>query len=180
MSREIFLFNDPERFIIGTVGAPGERAFFLQVRGAQGLRTFALEKSQAAALAERCSEILREISASSNALAVDTSQLDTPIEAEFTIGVMSLLWDAESSRLLLEAQSAINPFDESVVTDLLSDDEVGAPPILRVRFTTEMARSFIKRTEDVVASGRQPCMFCGGPIDPSGHVCPRANGYRRR
>ena len=30
-----------------------------------------------------------------------------------------------------------------------------------------------------VAAGRPPCPFCGDPLDPSGHVCPRANGYRR-
>jgi len=21
--------------------------------------------------------------------------------------------------------------------------------------------------------------FCGGPLDPTGHICPRANGYKR-
>jgi hypothetical protein len=31
----------------------------------------------------------------------------------------------------------------------------------------------------VVAAGRPPCPFCGGPLDAGGHVCPRANGYRR-
>ncbi|NDH38436.1 MAG: DUF3090 domain-containing protein, partial [Actinobacteria bacterium] len=25
-----------------------------------------------------------------------------------------------------------------------------------------------------------PCVFCGGPINPGGHLCPRANGYRRQ
>ena len=24
-----------------------------------------------------------------------------------------------------------------------------------------------------------PCPFCGGPMDPTGHLCPRANGFRR-
>jgi len=31
----------------------------------------------------------------------------------------------------------------------------------------------------VVAAGREPCPFCGGPMDPQGHLCPRANGFRR-
>jgi hypothetical protein len=31
----------------------------------------------------------------------------------------------------------------------------------------------------VVAAGRQPCPFCAFPIDPQGHLCARANGYRR-
>ena len=42
-----------------------------------------------------------------------------------------------------------------------------------------MARSFAARAESVVAAGRAPCPFCGGPIDADGHLCPRANGYRR-
>lgn len=180
MSREIFTFSDPDRMIIGTVGQPGERAFFLQVRSHDALRSFALEKTQAAALAVRCEEILKEISAPNLLSLQDNAPLDTPIESEFTIGVMSLLWEAESSRLLLEAQSALDPLTEMVVDELLSDETEGAPPILRIRFTVETARSFIVRTHEVVAAGRAPCIFCGLPIDLTGHLCPRANGYRRR
>jgi hypothetical protein len=32
----------------------------------------------------------------------------------------------------------------------------------------------------VVSAGRPACPFCSQPLDPSGHICPRANGYRRR
>ena len=39
--------------------------------------------------------------------------------------------------------------------------------------------AFAQRALAVVAAGRPPCPFCGKPLDPSGHVCPRANGYRR-
>ncbi len=42
------------------------------------------------------------------------------------------------------------------------------------------ARAFCKRAQAVVAAGRPPCQFCGGPMDPAGHLCPRANGFRRR
>jgi uncharacterized repeat protein (TIGR03847 family) len=42
-----------------------------------------------------------------------------------------------------------------------------------------MARAFVKRAQAVVSAGRPPCPFCGNPLDPQGHVCPRANGYRR-
>ena len=42
-----------------------------------------------------------------------------------------------------------------------------------------MARSFAARAESVVAAGRASCPFCGGPIDADGHLCPRANGFRR-
>ena len=37
----------------------------------------------------------------------------------------------------------------------------------------------VRRARALVSAGRPPCPFCGGPLDPTGHVCPRANGYKR-
>jgi uncharacterized repeat protein (TIGR03847 family) len=37
------------------------------------------------------------------------------------------------------------------------------------------ARAFARHAERVVAAGRPACRFCGGPIDPDGHACPRMN-----
>ena len=42
------------------------------------------------------------------------------------------------------------------------------------------ARSFVQRAEQVLEAGRPSCPFCGNPIDPDGHLCVRANGFRRR
>ena len=180
MSRLIYSFEDPIRFIIGTIGLPGEREFFLQVKDASKVRSFSLEKSQANALGERCSEILREIKARRNPELIDLNPLETPVESEFPIGVMSLLWNAEDSRFLLEAQSALGVDSNQLAEELVQGDDDAAPPLLRVKFTAEAAAAFSRRTSDVVAAGRQPCMFCGGPLDLSGHLCPRANGFRRR
>ena len=36
------------------------------------------------------------------------------------------------------------------------------------------------RAEPVVGGRAAPCPFCGSPIDADGHLCPRANGFRRR
>ena len=52
-SRMIFNHENADRFIVGTVGAPGERAFFLQVTSEIGSTTVAIEKNQVAAVAER-------------------------------------------------------------------------------------------------------------------------------
>jgi uncharacterized repeat protein (TIGR03847 family) len=52
--------------------------------------------------------------------------------------------------------------------------------ILLVRLDAGSARAFVKRAERVVDAGRPTCPFCGGPIDPDGHLCVRANGFRRR
>ena len=67
--------------------------------------------------------------------------------------------------------------DETDVPDLESD--AAGPDTVRIRLTAEAARAFVARAVAVVAAGRPPCPFCHLPLDPSGHICPRANGYRR-
>ena len=187
MARLIFEFLRPERFLIGTVGVPGEREFYLQVKGdsfgKKVLASFALEKSQAAALAERSREMAKEVGRDfgpiSNHLA-DLAPLETPIESEFPLGVMALSWLQDEELFFFEAQSIGDSRSDEVFEELLQDDTLDAPPILRVKLTGQELITFAKRTELVVAAGRQPCVFCGGPINPGGHLCPRANGYRRQ
>jgi uncharacterized repeat protein (TIGR03847 family) len=48
-----------------------------------------------------------------------------------------------------------------------------------VFLTPPAARAFAVRADRVVNAGRKPCPLCEEPLDPSGHVCPRQNGYRR-
>jgi uncharacterized repeat protein (TIGR03847 family) len=62
MSRRVFEFSDPDRFIIGTVGMPGERTFYLQAREGAQVTSAVLEKSQAVVLAERVDQLLDESS----------------------------------------------------------------------------------------------------------------------
>jgi len=50
---------------------------------------------------------------------------------------------------------------------------------VRVVLTPAEARAFARRSLALVAAGRAPCPFCGEPLDPEGHICPRANGYKR-
>ena len=52
--------------------------------------------------------------------------------------------------------------------------------MLLVRITPGTARAFALRAGRVVEAGRPSCPFCGGPMDPAGHLCVRANGHRRR
>ena len=49
-----------------------------------------------------------------------------------------------------------------------------------VRLEAGRARAFVKRAALVIEAGRPDCPFCGNPIDPDGHLCVRANGFRRR
>jgi uncharacterized repeat protein (TIGR03847 family) len=188
MPRQVFDYDPPERFVAGTVGQPGSRTFFLQARTGVRLTSVALEKAQVSVLAERVDELLDEVLRRSGgtapvpALATadseDNDPLDTPIEEEFRVGTMSLAWDGESQRVVIECFAEGTATDEEL-EEAGEDEETADGALLRVSLTGAAARAFAKRALAVVAAGRPPCPFCAGPLDPEGHICPRANGYRR-
>ncbi|MBO8190379.1 DUF3090 domain-containing protein [Streptomyces oryzae] len=194
MSRQVFLYDPPDRFVAGTVGLPGRRTFFLQASAGGRTTSVALEKAQVEALAERIDELLDEVVRRSGGSAPvpavapsevdDKAPLETPVEEEFRVGTMALAWDGEGERMVVEAQAIVElePGEDEDLADaeerLLQDDENG-PPMLRVRISGSMARAFAKRAMEVVNAGRPPCPLCSLPLDPEGHVCPRQNGYRR-
>ncbi|WP_415948785.1 DUF3090 domain-containing protein [Streptomyces sp. KLOTTS4A1] len=194
MTRQVFLYDPPERFVAGTVGLPGRRTFFLQASAGGRVTSVALEKTQVAALAERMDELLDEVvrrsggSASVPAVAspenTDTAPLDAPVDEEFRVGTMALAWDGDSEQMIVEAQALVELDAESeddlaAAEERLLQDEENGPPMLRVRLSGAQARAFAKRALDVVNAGRPPCPLCSLPLDPEGHVCPRQNGYRR-
>ena len=178
----IFLFDPVERFVVGTVGVPGERTFFVQARTGSRLVSVSLEKAQVAAIADRVLQILREIRLSEPLTVIervshDDQPLESPIDEEFRVGVIGLAY--VSDRRLIEIDLQAITDSDNADDELLEIDTSSEQDILRVLMTLGYAESFAKRANTVVAAGRAPCPFCGGPIDPNGHLCPRSNGYRR-
>jgi uncharacterized repeat protein (TIGR03847 family) len=192
MPSVVHSFDPPERFVAGTVGEPGARTFFLQARDGRRLVSVALEKQQVALLAERVDELLDEVTglAAGVVPAVapfeldDNDPLDQPIEEEFRAGTMTLSWDPGDERVVIE----VFPVDDSVAFVTENDageqeievEEPEPEEVLLIRITPGQARAFAKRAQQVVSAGRPDCPFCGGPIDAGGHLCPRANGFKRR
>jgi uncharacterized repeat protein (TIGR03847 family) len=183
-------FDPPERFVTGTVGEPGQRTFFLQARSGSHLVTVALEKQQVAALAERIDELLDEVMATQGGATTvpavaplaleDGEPLEQPIEEEFRAGTMTLSWDPDDARVVIE----VFPFTEAAVVspDQAEEDFEEPEPdeLLLVRIPAGAARAFVKRATQVLGAGRPSCPFCGNPVDPEGHLCVRMNGFRRR
>jgi uncharacterized repeat protein (TIGR03847 family) len=187
-------FDQPERFVAGTVGQPGERTFYLQVTDRGRVVSVALEKVQVAALAEKLDELLDEVrrrhGADSPIPAVppreleDVAPLTAPVEEEFRVGTLALAWDDDVAQVIVEAQSleadAVEAAAESDPAEGRVPGEEGpfSGDLLRVRLAPAAARAFAKRAQRLVAAGRPPCPLCGNPLDPEGHVCPRQNGHR--
>ena len=183
MTARILLFDSPDRFVAGTMGLPGERTFFIQALQGSRLISVSLEKTQVQALADRLIYMLREIRQSDPTIIIgrlpkDDAPLSTPIEDEFRVGVIGLAFDAGSELIQIDLQAIAEESSEE--PDFIDvDDLSGDQDILRVLISPGEADKFSKRALIVVGAGRQPCPFCGGPLDPKGHLCPRANGYRR-
>jgi uncharacterized repeat protein (TIGR03847 family) len=187
MPRRRYLFDPPERFVAGTVGQPGERTFFLQARDGARVVSIVLEKVQVAVLADRLSELLSElgrrgVAAAEQAVLAsagatdDTEPLDEPINEAFRAGSLTLGWDGDDERVLVEAR-AQSEDGEEIDPDEDDDEDEDGPDLLRVRMTADAARSFVARAARIVSSGRPPCPLCGAPLDPQGHICPRRNGH---
>jgi len=78
----------------------------------------------------------------------------------------------------LEEMIVLDLDDEEDLEDYLEeveeDDELPAS-VVRVLLTPDQARAFCDVADMVVSSGRPPCRWCGAPLDPSGHACPKMN-----
>jgi len=192
MSHQVYAFEPPDRFVVGTVGEPGERTFYLQASGGGRLVSVVLEKVQVSLLAEKLDELLGEANrrfgvpvAEPSTGSVDNDPLAAPVEEEFRVGTLGLAFDVDSSTVVIEAIEVGESEPEDGGEDGGEDGEPEQEPAehldrLRVRITPEETRAFIERARRVVAAGRPPCPLCGQPLDASGHICPRHNGYHRR
>jgi uncharacterized repeat protein (TIGR03847 family) len=164
-------FDPPTRCVVGTVGQPGERTFFLQVQDADRIISVILEKDHI--LDQGAPDVVAPSP-------IDDAPLAQPILTDFRIGILGLAWDDVENRIVIEAGSRVVELEEiGDLPELEIEDEDANNEMLDIRLTVELARGFVERSLRVVKAGRPPCPFCGNLLDPTGHICPRANGYRR-
>lgn len=206
MARRVFSFDRPDRFVCGALGEPGRRTFFLQARRGPQVVSVALEKTQVAVLAERLGHLLvalreRGVDVTEGGAAeADTGPLAEPVIEQFRVGTLTLAWDSDRERVVIEAREMTDVDDDDddddepaadegeggVETAFGFGDEMGAlvardladgPDVVRVQLEPAEAHAFAARAIAVVQAGRPPCPMCGAPLDPSGHFCPRRNGF---
>ena len=180
MATRVHEFDWPDRVVVGTLGLPGARTFYLQVRAGTQIISIALEKQQSALLAEKIDEILDQlITIDGNPFSVptntpvelvDNDQLEA-VQEQFRTGAVGLGWDPTTAQIVLEAY----PFTDADAdgnAEWLVEEGTDEPEMLRVRMPVGTARAFTKRTREIVGAGRPICPFCGYPMDADGHNCP--------
>lgn len=167
-------FPNPDRCVVGSVGEPGHRLFVIQVAQGSRLTSVAVEKQQVQVLSRRMGEILDQLEDlghedASNREPADLGPLDAPLDIEFRVGAIGLAWDGQRDAVQLELFSA-------ALGEGPGDDEDNL--LVQIWLEPRKAREFATRADRIAASGRPVCPFCSQPIEPGGHICPRANGYR--
>ena len=163
-----FELRSPDSFTAGTVGPPGQRVFYLQARDGDLVITMRCEKQQVAALADYIGDLLDDLEPSPYAVGDGDLDLVEPVIPIWTVGPIGVAYDDSDDRIVVVLEQLIDQDDEG---NPISDDG----GTVKVRLTRSQVQSFVSRSRAIVSAGRPPCRFCGLPVDPAGHPCPRMN-----
>jgi uncharacterized repeat protein (TIGR03847 family) len=188
-------FDPVDSIAAGAVGQPGQRAFYIQAEKDGRVLSVLVEKQQVAMLAERVRILLDTVAEQAPEVGTDVPVPLTPDAGElrgdpvplFRAVAIGIGFDASRNLVVLELHE--RPVEDDEDDDEDDEDEVVAPLapagdeeegyLARLYFTAAQARAMATRGSAAVEQGRPPCPLCGGPLDPSGHICPRLNGHAK-
>jgi uncharacterized repeat protein (TIGR03847 family) len=192
-------FDPVDSIAAGAIGEPGARAFYIQAEKDGQVLSVLVEKQQVAILAERVRILLDQVATQFPGGAEDVPVPLTPDAGElkgdpvplFRAVAIGIGFDPSRQLVVLELHERpiADDDDEEDDEDDEDDEPDDIPPVAgeeegegylaRLYFTAAQARAMATRGSAAVERGRPPCPLCGGPLDPSGHVCPRLNGHAR-
>ncbi len=161
-------FDDVDTFTVGTVGRPGARTFYLQIRADDQRVTIKCEKQQTAAIAQYLRKVLADLPPPEDRPIPGAMKMAEPADPVFTLGPIGLGFDRSNDRVLLQLEE-LGEVDEE--GEPLDDDRGH----VRIYVTRSQAAAFAAHAETIIESGRPDCEWCGSPMDPDGHYCPRMN-----
>lgn len=152
-----------ERFVIGAIGPPGDRTFYIQVVVGSEPSWFVIEKLQAAAFSAQARELLDAAERLEAGRNLDPGPVDPPGAISFRAGALSLEYAGDRDVVSIE----VFPVED----DGQSSVEFTVTPAQLDAAAREALR--------VVGRGRPRCSRCGLAMDPDGHPCPSDNGDLR-
>jgi uncharacterized repeat protein (TIGR03847 family) len=179
-------FEEVDVFTTGAIGEPGARTFYLQAQSGRQRVAVKCEKQQVAAIVQYLRRVLVDLPPPDDRPIAAALTLRQPVDEAFVLGPIGLGYDRASDRLIVQLEEVGTGFDdEDDAAD--EDDEPDALSVaraalggtaeghIRLYVTRGQAQAFCEHAESVLAAGRPDCQWCGLPIDPSGHACPRMN-----
>lgn len=171
-----FDVDSPDHFTAGAVGPPGQRVFYLQSRDGNRLITLKVEKEHVRALAEYVGGLLARVKGAPGA-ARGGVELIEPLEVAWDVGSLAVGYDESQDRVVVEASELIEPEAAEEEESGRGPEREADPAMARFRITRAQAAAFVERANELMKGGRPTCPVCSRPMDPEGHVCPRANGH---
>lgn len=162
-------FGPTQHLSAEAVGEPGQRRFRLRAISQGSSYAFIwMEKEQLSALGEAVATTLEDAGADPPGHLPEEPEAVFPLRANLEL-------DVRSGRLSL----GLNEETNRIVVIGAEAAAEGEGEAISLEFDFVTAQRLRAQIIEVVAAGRAPCPFCGAPIDPQGHVCPRANGRNR-
>lgn len=162
-------FGPVQHLSAEAVGQPGQRRFRLRAISQGGSYAFVwMEKEQLTAIGEAIETTLEHAEVDLTPTGPPEPEPVFPLQANFDLDVragrLSLGLNEETRRIVVVAAEGASEIEGEAIS---------------LEFDFDTARRLRLQINEVVAAGRPPCPFCGAPIDPEGHVCPRSNGHQR-
>lgn len=171
MADFFFDFNPADHFTVSAIGEPGKRTFYLQAGRGIEFVSLICEKEQMGALSEGLLGLLDQIAEAFDRPTDEPDQeidfdLIEPVIPVWRVAQMGVGYDEDDDRIIV------------VVQEMVEAGET--PDIGRFTIGREHARAFAEHALEVLSAGRPSCPFCGQPLDPSGHFCPKSNGHGKQ
>lgn len=158
------------------IGQPGQRVFYIQGKTEDRVVTVIVEKVQIQTLALGVEDFLNEIQQRYPNLSPVTAayeeasmHIEPPVDPLFRVGELGLAYDSDQDLAVLvvrEIQTAEN------------EGEAEEASVVRFWCTREQLKALSLWGLEVSGRGRPICPYCGQPMDPSGHFCPKRNGHK--
>ena len=160
-------FGRVDRFLVGAIGEPGKRTFYIFIESEGAPNWFKFEKGQAAALGEQGLELLSNLG-----WTVDEDEVESLVS-----DVDALPAPSDPGDVILRIHSIAMRIDSrDRMTVMLEGD--GSEERVVFTITAMQLRAAAILSLRAVHSGRAQCPDCLLPEDPEGHHCPSGNGHR--
>ena len=161
-----------------TFGEPGTRTFRLALDAGPAKAYVWLEKEQLFQLGVYLREAVRTLSDEDRQKEINPGDPQWPggeETVEFKARQMFLNYDVAGNSFSLWAYEAEESEESS--EESTGEESTGDPSSVSFWISPDQAAALSQEALRICAAGRPPCFLCGLPIDPQGHVCPRANGH---
>ena len=188
--------NPVSHLTADAIGQPGKRVFYIQGRKGEQVVTLIVEKVQIQTLALGVDEFLSEIGKrfpdagdASEDYDEPVMRIYPPVDPLYRVGELALAYDSDSDLAILIAREVAGAEDFSQDPDEPEDSDISEDPedeeeneeehsVVRFWCTRSQLLAMCRWGLEVSGRGRPVCPYCGQPMDPAGHFCPKRNGHK--